>query len=232
MNENLKISRFASLCLVVCLAFCAFDLRGQQPTPNSAIELFANQLLSAETDAVRENLFNENKNLLTAELAANLLQKGGQSMSRNEFRDAERAFSLSFKVSETANNRAGVAAALRNLGGVNGIQGKFDKALEYFQKAAVVYETLADEKGLATALRGIGNVESTFGNYEKGIDAFRRSLALFEKTGDKAGQSSINSSLNIVYQNIGDRSGRRLDRFVVGVFRGGQSDNRRQPVES
>ncbi|CAN5440227.1 CHAT domain-containing protein [soil metagenome] len=179
-------------------------MRGQQPTPNPVIELLANQLLSAKTDAVRENLLNENRNLLTAELAANLLQKGGQPMSRNEFRDAERAFSLSLKVSETANNRAGVAAALRNLGGVNGIQGKFDKALEYFQKAAIVYETLADEKGLATALRGIGNVESTFGNYEKGIDAFRRSLALFEKTGDKAGQSSINSSLNIVYQNIGD----------------------------
>jgi len=156
---------------------------------------------SAVADA---ELLAENKSLLTAELAAALLQKGRQFMSKNEFPNAERAFGFSLKVSEAANNQASIAVALRNLGGVSGIQGKFDKALEYFQKAVVIYETLPDENGLANAWRGVGNVESTFGNYEKGIEAFRRSLALFEKTGDKAGQSSINSSLNIVYQSVGD----------------------------
>lgn len=191
-------------CLLICLLIAVSTARGQQPTPNPAVEQVANQLLEAETDAARESLFAANANLLTAELAANLLQKGRQLMSKNEFPKAEQAFSLSLKVSEAAKNQAGAAAALRNLGGVNGIQGKFDKALEYFRKAAAAYETLGDDTGLGYALRGIGNVESIFGNYEKGIAAFQRSLALFEKTNDKAGQSSINSSLNVVYQNVGD----------------------------
>jgi len=196
--------RFLPLFLTLCLAGLAPYLKAQSPTPNLPAEQLSAALLTAESDPQREKLLAENKSLLTAELAAALLQKGRQFMSKNEFPNAEQAFGLSLKVSETVNDQAGIAAALRNLGGVSGVQGKFDKALEYFQKAVVVYETLPDESGLANALRGVGNVESTFGNYEKGIEAFRRSLALFEKLGDKIGQSSVNSSLNIVYQNVGD----------------------------
>ena len=204
MKNFYENSRRALFCSLIYLLIFASIGRGQHPTPNPAIEQFANQLIEAETDAARENLLAANANLLIAELAANLLQKGRQAMSKNEFPKAEQAFSLSLKVSEAANNQAGAAAALRNLGGVSGVQGKFDKALEYFQKAAAAYETLGDDGGLAYALRGIGNVESIFGNYEKSLAAFQRSLALFEKTGDKAGQSTINSSLNAVYQNVGD----------------------------
>lgn len=200
-----KFAAFAWLLTAYFFLITPLSLAQQPaPTPNPVIESFANQLLAAETAAARDELIAANKDLLTAELAAELLQKGKQAMSKNEFPAAEKAFRLSLKASETTNNQAGIAAALRNLGGASGVQGKFDKALEYFRRAAAVYETLGDDGGLANALRGIGNVESTFGNYEKSIQAFRRSLALFEKTGDKAGQAGINSSLNVVYQSVGD----------------------------
>ncbi|MEP6901981.1 MAG: CHAT domain-containing protein [Actinomycetota bacterium] len=190
--------------ILSCLLLFSLRCPAQQPTPNPAIEQSANALLLGKSAAEIENLIAADKVNMSAELAAALLQKGRQFMSKNDFPSAERAFNLSLKIGEAANDKASIAVALRNLGGVSGLQGNFQKALDYFQKAVVAYENLTDDNGLAQSLRGVGNVESTFGNYDASIAAFRRGLEIYEKIGDKAGQASLNSGLSINYQRIGD----------------------------
>ena len=194
------------LSLILCLSICAFtdDLRAQTPTPKTAVEQLAARLLAADSDAAGENLLAENKSFLNAELSAVLIRQGRQLIGANDFANAERAFRLALKISETAGDQLGAASALRNLGGVSGMRGNFTNALDYFQKAVAAFENTIDENGLAQSLRGLGNVESSLGNYERGIAAFQKSLAIYEKLADKNGQAIINSSLNIVYQNVGD----------------------------
>jgi len=176
----------------------------QQPTPNPAIEQLAAEFLTADSDTKLENLIATNKNQINVELAANLLQKGRQFISKNDFPKAERAFALSLKVSETTNDKASVALALRNLGSVNGMQGNFQKALDYFQKAVAAYENLSDETGRARALIGVGNARNALGDYQASISAFQKSAEIYERIGDKNGMASAYSGLNIIYQYVGD----------------------------
>lgn len=195
--------RILMLFLILYLACLAPNLKAQTPTPNPQMEQLSTALLSAETDAQREKLLAENKPLLTVELGAALLQKGRQFIGKNDFPNAERAFNLSLKVSEFANDKKGSALALRNLGSVNGMQGNFKSALDYFQKAVAAYELSADETGTARALIGVGNAQNALGNYEASIAAFRQSAEIYERFGDKEGMANAYSSLNIIYQYTG-----------------------------
>ncbi len=206
--------------LTAALFLFPFAITAQQPasspTPNPALEQFAAVLAAAPTLEAQEALLSARKDLVTAELGHLLLQIGNKALAQSEFQRAERAFTLSLKVNETASNKQGIALSLRSLGSINGRQGNFTQALDYFQRSFVAYQALVDKPGMARALLGVATAESASGDYENGIASFLRSLELFEALGNKESIASVYSSLNTVYQNVGDFE-RALDYGLRGL---------------
>jgi len=192
------------LILILCLAVFAPTLKAQSPTPNPAVEKFADILLNTQSEEERRGLLVARKDLVNVELGQNLIAQGRKFMGENDFPRAEKAFTVALQVGEIADDKASVALALRSLGSVNGRQGNVKKALNFFERAATAYEVIKDDAGVARSLFGVGTAQNASSNYNEAIKALERSLSVYEKINDKEWMSSAYTALNVNYLSIGD----------------------------
>nr|MBA3786481.1 hypothetical protein [Acidobacteriota bacterium] len=86
------------LILILCLAVFAPTLKAQSPTPNPAVEKFADILLNTQSEEERRGLLVARKDLVNVELGQNLIAQGRKFMGGNDFPRAEKAFTVALQV--------------------------------------------------------------------------------------------------------------------------------------
>ncbi len=198
-----------SLLLAITLFLFASDAPAQRLTltpddPDKKVTKLATALATAKTNEERRRLLTENRELLTVELRAALMDQAEALRRKGNLAQALVVLDVSQRVAEQIDDKKGLAIVLRNIGTVHVQRGDYVQGLNYYQQSKVLAERLGDKAELARVLNNIGIVHRSLGNYEQALNDYQRSLALKEELGDRAGVAATLNNLGAIYQSQGN----------------------------
>jgi CHAT domain-containing protein/predicted negative regulator of RcsB-dependent stress response len=170
----------------------------------SATEELAEALVKADTEAERERLLAEEKELVRIELGRALLAQGQQLMSRGSYQRAVDIYKLALEIAEQAGDKGAAAVALRGIGNAHLSQGDYSGALEQYRKSLRINEEIGDKNIIARSLNNIGNIHYMQGDYTEALEQHRKSLRIKEEIGDKAGIARSLNNIGNVHWAQGD----------------------------
>jgi CHAT domain-containing protein/tetratricopeptide (TPR) repeat protein len=170
----------------------------------SAEDDLAEALAQAKTEAERDGLLAEEKELMTVELAQALNSQGRQYFIREDYPRAFAIYHQSQKMAEQIGYKAGLADALLGIGEVYSAQGDFAPALALAQRGLRLHESSNNQAGVATAMRNIGLVYYRLDDYTQALDYLRKSMTLSEALNDKSGIARALSGIGSVLAQQGD----------------------------
>jgi CHAT domain-containing protein/Tfp pilus assembly protein PilF len=167
----------------------------------SAAEELAAALVKADTEAEREALLANEKELAPIELGRALLEQGRRLISQGSYKRAIDSNKLALDIAVQAGDKGVAADALRGIGNVHYRLDAYTEALEQYRKSLRISEEIGDKNGIARSLNNIGNVDDSKGDYTEALEQYHKSLRISEEIGDKDGIArSLNNSGNIHYR--------------------------------
>ena len=164
----------------------------------------AEALAKSKTEAEREGLLADEKELAPSELALALCDQGDRFYNQGRYPEALSIYRLEQKLADQIGAKTGVARAFNHIGNVHLQQGDYSRALESFQTSLTMSEALDDKPGIACALTGIGLVHLEQGDYERALERFQKTLAIREALGDNAGIGFTLNNIGRVHYRQGD----------------------------
>jgi CHAT domain-containing protein/Flp pilus assembly protein TadD len=167
-------------------------------------EELAARLVAAESEAEREALLAEDKELLTVALSSALVRVGERARFRFELEQAMTAYRLGLLVAERIANKRVIAASLHNIAMVYRAQGDYERALDAAQKSLKLKEEIGNKASIVITLESIGNVFTEQGNYAAAMETFQRMLAISEELNDKRQIARALSGFGGVYVSQGN----------------------------
>src|SRR5215213_4684289 len=123
-----------------------------------AAEDLAEALVGAKTEAERDLLLTEEKDLVTPELVLALNGQGDRLYTQGSYSQALAIYNQTQRIAEQIGDRWGIAITLNDIGNIQRSQGMYAKALESYQKSLAIVESLGDKLRISTTLGLIGNV--------------------------------------------------------------------------
>jgi CHAT domain-containing protein/Tfp pilus assembly protein PilF len=172
----------------------------------AAEQELAEKLAAANTDAERGALLTTEKDLLTTELARDLVKESARLARDDNFDQALAVSLMALNVFERNGDKSGIALCDNVIGNIHNRQGEYSQALEYYDKSLALRRSLNDTLGIAQTLGNVGFAYSSRGDYEQALDAYRQSLALKETVGDKRGMGNTLNNMGIAYDEEGNYS--------------------------
>lgn len=97
---------------------------------------------------------------------------------------AEYYFTMAAALSDSTNNKEGLANANNALGNVMNRRSKYTRAITFYKNSLNAQEELENLSGQASALNNIGNALRQVGNFDEAIKYFVRALEINEKEND------------------------------------------------
>jgi CHAT domain-containing protein/Tfp pilus assembly protein PilF len=167
----------------------------------SATEELAAALVKVDTEAEREGLLAEEKELVRIELGRALLAQGTQLYRQGSYQRAMDISKLALEIAEQAGDKGVTADALRGIGNAHLSQGNNIEALEQYRKSLRISEEIGDKAGIAGSLNNIGLVHQSQSNYPEAVEQFQKSLRIKEEIGDKAGIARSLNNIGLVHQS-------------------------------
>lgn len=104
----------------------------------------------------------------------------------------------SLAISESLNDKQGIANALTGLGVYLSDQGDHASAQEYFENCLAINQELKDQKGIASLMNNLGIVHSHLANYEMAEDYHKQSLLIRKQLGDERGVGFTLNNLGLL----------------------------------
>jgi CHAT domain-containing protein/tetratricopeptide (TPR) repeat protein len=169
-----------------------------------AAEDLAEALGKADTEAEREGLLAEEKELVTVELGQALLTQGQKLIRQGNYRRAMDIYRLALKIAGQSGDQGVTTDALRGIGDVHRSRGNYTEALEQYWKSLKISEEIGDKAGIAKGLNNIGAVDYIQGNYTEAVGRYQKRLKINEEIGDKAGIARALGSIGLVHMGQGD----------------------------
>ena len=142
----------------------------------------AASLESAQTDEARKALLAGEQELVTVDLARELLAQGRRLQSQANYPAALVSFGLAASVSETIGDLSGVGSGLSSSGAILAVQGRYAEGVKYQEKSFISFQKAGDKMGMASALRNAGSAELFQGHYKEARACFENSLKIAEET--------------------------------------------------
>src|SRR5262249_35485429 len=170
----------------------------------AAEQELAEKLAAANSDEGRSALLATEKDLVTAELARDLVREGTRLARDESFEQALAVCELARKVFERNGDKSGIALSDNVIGNIHNRQGEYALALEYYGRSLALRQSLNDTLGVAQTLSNVGFAHSSRGDYAQALEAYRQSLALKETLGDKRGMGVTLNNMGIVYDVQGN----------------------------
>jgi CHAT domain-containing protein/tetratricopeptide (TPR) repeat protein len=170
----------------------------------TAAEDLAVALVKANTEAEREGLLAEGKELATTELGRALLTQGEQLIRQGNYQRAMDIYGLALEIAGQSGDKGVTADAFRGIGSVQRLQGNYAEALEQYQKSLRICEEIDDKVGVAGTLNNIGIVHLYQGNYTEALEQYQKSLKINEEIGDKAGIARALNNIGLVHYRLGN----------------------------
>lgn len=167
------------------------------------LDEFASLLGAADSDQQRAKMLEQEPELRTVELQRALLRRGGGFSEQKMFDRAIELYRFARELSESLDDRTGVALALRNSGFAYALQENYRKALEYFEKSLALRDGLS-RVSQAELLRNTGVMHYSLGEYMTALDYSRKSLSIFEELKDEKEIIGALINIAVIYRGQGD----------------------------
>jgi CHAT domain-containing protein/Tfp pilus assembly protein PilF len=145
-----------------------------------AIQGLGELLIAAKNESERTELLTQDGDLVTPELAQELIHQGEARRSQGNLPNALIAFQSAQQVAEKAADELGLCAALLNIGIVQDMLGNSRAALESFGKSLKIAEAHDDKLLIARARLNRGDAYLTLGQPKEALADFTKSLELAE----------------------------------------------------
>ena len=170
----------------------------------TAAEDLAGRLATTTTDSGQADLISANQDLIGADLALALIDRGRDARNHGDLKQALRIQGLAATIAEHAGARQAQALAWNNTGLIYYDQGDFAEALNWYQRSLTLSESLHDDAGTARSLNNAGAVLMDCGDLSGAWDNFQKSLALGEKTHNARLISNATGNMANIYGRRGD----------------------------
>ena len=170
----------------------------------AAEEELAARLIAAKSDAEREALLSEDKELLMPALSNALFRAGERFRFRQELEQAMTAYRLQFLLADRAANKRMIAAALNNISLVYRGQGNYEQALDLAQKSLKLKEEIGNKAAIANTLQNVADVFEAQGNYAAAMEVLQRMLTISEELNDKGLTVKALATFGVVHEAQGN----------------------------
>jgi CHAT domain-containing protein/Tfp pilus assembly protein PilF len=164
----------------------------------------AEALVSVKTEAERNDLLAEEKELSTLDLARALNSQGDRFYNRGAYPQALIIYNLAHSLAERSGDSHEIARALHNLGCVHRSQGNFAPAMDYLQKSLEMNEALDEQAGIGRAHQGIGMIHWLQGDYAQALERYQKSLTIFKALNNDADIARVLNNIGNVHRYQGD----------------------------
>jgi tetratricopeptide (TPR) repeat protein len=140
------------------------------------------------------------------ETRAELLRKIGSTYEKlGEYELAKAYFRESLNISETLNDRVGIAHAYRDIGWIYYRLEQLDQARECFNISLEIGQQLGDKLLLAWIDLRLGLINWEDGQLEEARKRFDDSRRIFRSFGERVGEAWAMGNLGLVYGKLGNR---------------------------
>jgi tetratricopeptide (TPR) repeat protein len=199
MPRTLKLSLFV---LPLFLTVCASIGVGQRP--DSTILDFARELIWSDSTSKRSELLAAKKELVTTELAKELVKQGNLLLLAGKYSVAFDVYTLAGTVSTQIKDTGGLASASLNIGTVYYFQGDYAPALENYRKARTLFTSSGNQAEAARALSGVGLILKDQNKDAEALEVFAKALKEFENLDDKDEMANTLSSMGAIHYARGE----------------------------
>lgn len=122
----------------------------------------------------------------------------------NEFESSEKILNETLQLSNSINDKNGLAGTYYLLGSIYSDKGFYTKSKELLLKSITIRKEINDELGLAACYSFLGLTYAHLGDYMLGIEYIQKSITIREKTHDKRGLANSYLCLYKIYIDIGE----------------------------
>ena len=177
-----------------------------------SIEQFATALVNA-SEADRERLLADNREMITTGLRDALTRKAGQLQVPGNYDRAVSVLRLVQKIAEQLEDKGGAAMAERQVGDAFREWGRWPDAVKHYLNAAAMYEAIGRRSSKAAALTSAGQVYFAQKNHKLAIETYEKALAEFETLNIPRATADTLEELASVYYDQ-ESYDRALEMFV------------------
>jgi CHAT domain-containing protein/tetratricopeptide (TPR) repeat protein len=172
--------------------------------PDSTLEDFVRELVRSDSNAKRNELLASRKELVTTDLAKELVKQGNFLLLAGRYSVAFDVYTLAGSVSSQLKDTEGLASASLNLGTVHYFQGDYAPALDQYRKARTLFTSTANQAEAARALSGVALILKEQNQVAEALEVFAQALKEFEALDDKEEMANTLTSLGAIYYARGD----------------------------
>jgi tetratricopeptide (TPR) repeat protein len=151
------------------------------PTEND----LASALLEAKTEEERAALRAAQKELVTKELVAGLLDAGKRELDAGRSAQAMQACEMARQLAKQLGDTAGERDAFHLIGHVYEREGKYAEALEAWGQRLKLAEAAGNKAIMVNALGESGVLHEKQGHYPQALECYQKSLVLSEELGNQ-----------------------------------------------
>lgn len=199
MPRTVKLSLF-----VLTLFLTVFAPIGVGQGPDSTIPDFARELIRSESTSKRTELLAAKKELVTTELAKELVKQGNFLLLAGEYSVAFDVYTLAGAVSTQIKDTGGLASASLNIGTVYYFQGDYAPALDNYRKARTLFSSTGNQAEAARALSGVALILKDQNKDAEALEIFAQALKEFENLDDKEEMANTLSGMGAIYYSRGE----------------------------
>lgn len=168
-----------------------------------AAQSLAARLADAGSDE-KERLLSKYPDLVDADLAGALIDRGRDARNKGEFNQALSNLDTAYAVADRVGAGSARALSLNNAGLVHYDQGDYAAALESYRRSLALSEELHDDAGTARTLNNMGAVYMDSGESTAAWQSFEKSRALGEKLHQNRLISNAMGNMAIIDGQQGD----------------------------
>lgn len=172
--------------------------------PDSTLADFVRELVWSNSSAKRNELLASRKELVTTDLAKELVKQGNLLLLAGRYSVAFDVYTLAGSVSSQLKDTEGLASASLNLGTVHYFQGDYAPALDQYRKARTLFTSTANQAEAARALSGVALILKEQNQVAEALDVFAQALKEFEALDDKEEMANTLTSMGAIYYARGD----------------------------
>lgn len=118
-----------------------------------------------------------------------------------DYAKAIKYYKEGLELSESVDDKAGIANSYNNIGNVYRNQGNYAKAIEYYTQSLKLNEEIENKVGVAISMNNIGIIYEFQGNLDKAIEYYTLSLAMEEELGNKKGIAASYGNIGNIYSD-------------------------------
>ena len=107
-------------------------------------------------------------------------------------------------MSETIEDKVGIAQMLSSIGTIAHHQGNDAEALDYYRKSLAMREASGDKEGSSDTMMAIGTIHTSQGTHAQAQEYYQKSLAIKEAINDKDGTADVLLNIGIDFKKQGD----------------------------